>query len=121
MKSCGATQESVCTKGKHAFGTLAGSCQTGATFSSKQTATAVDPTAKVWRGSHEERVESQGIIVLGTPVGHKEFVKQEFMNLVAEHSNFLLKFPEVEDLQCAWLLLLLWCCEGEFLHQNCAS
>ena len=35
VKSCGATQESVCTKGKHAFGTVAGSCQTGATFSSK--------------------------------------------------------------------------------------
>ena len=35
VKSCGATQESVFTKGKHAFGTVAGSCQTGATFSSK--------------------------------------------------------------------------------------
>ena len=59
-------------------------------------------------GSHEDRVESQGIIVLGTPVGHQEFVKQELLKTVAEHSNFLLKIFQVKDLQCAWLLLL--CC-----------
>ena len=32
----------------------------------EQVARVVDPTAKVWRGSHEDRAESQGIIVLGT-------------------------------------------------------
>ena len=72
----------------------------------EQAARAVDPTAKVWRGSHEDRAESQGIIVLGTPVGHQEFVKQELLKTVAEHSKLLLKIPEVKDLQCAWLLLL---------------
>ena len=64
------------------------------------------PQRKVWRGSHEDRAESQGIIVLGTPVGHQEFVKQELLKTVAEHSKLLLKIPEVKDLQCAWLLLL---------------
>ena len=57
----------------------------------EQAARAVDPTPKVWRGSHE------GIIVLGTPVGHQEFVKQELLKTVAEHSKFLLKIPEVQD------------------------
>ena len=86
----------------------------------EQVATAVDPTARVWRGNHEDRVESQGIIVLGTPVRHQEFVKQELLKIFAEHSNLVLKIPEVKDLQCAWLLLLYWCCQGEFLHENCA-
>ena len=66
----------------------------------EQAARAVDPIAKVWRGSHEDRAESQGIIVLGTPVGHQEFVKQELLKTVAEHSKCLLKIPEVKDLQC---------------------
>ena len=58
-------------QGKHAFGTVAGSCLTGATFL-EQVARVVDPTARVWRGNHEDRVESQGIIVLGTPVGRTQ-------------------------------------------------
>ena len=67
--------------------------------------------------NHEDRVESQGIIVLCTPVGNQEVVKQELLKTIAEHSNLLLKIPEVKDFQCAWLLLQ--CCKGEFVHQNC--
>ena len=86
----------------------------------EQTARAVDPTAKVWRGSHEDRAESQGIIVLGTPVGHQEFVKQKLLKTVAEHSNFLLKIPEVKDLQCAWLLLRMVLRGRIFTSELCA-
>ena len=40
-------------------------------------ARAVDPSARVWRGSHEDRLEEQGITILGTPVGRQEFVERE--------------------------------------------
>ena len=52
-----------------------------------------DPTARVWRGSHEDRSEDQGIIILGTPVGRPEFVEREFANIVANHRGIAHKNP----------------------------
>ena len=45
-----------------------------------------------------------GMIVLGTPVGHSEYV--ELRHITAEHQILLDRIPHVSDLQCAWLLLL---------------
>ena len=38
-------------------------------------ARAVKHRARVWRSSHEDRFEDQGITILGTPVGRPEFVR----------------------------------------------
>ena len=69
-------------------------------------ARAVDPSARVWRGNHEDRPEEQGITILGTPVGRQEFVERELAKIITDHSELLTRIPEVQDLQCAWLLLL---------------
>ena len=50
--------------------------------------------------------EDQGITILGTPVGRQEFVERELAKIIADHSELLTRIPEVQDLQCAWLLLL---------------
>ena len=68
----------------------------------------MNPRARVWRGSHEDSLEDQGITILGTPVGRPEFVERELAKILANHSELLTRIPEVQDLQCAWLLLL--CC-----------
>ena len=65
-----------------------------------------DPTARVWWGSHEDRPEDQGITILGTPVGRPEFVESALAKILANHRELLTRIPEVQDLQCAWLLLL---------------
>ena len=69
-------------------------------------ARAVDPSARVWRGNHEDRPEEQGITILGTPVGRQKFVERELAKIITDHSELLTRIPEVQDLQCAWLLLL---------------
>ena len=69
-------------------------------------ARAVHPRARVWRGSHDDRFEEQGITILGTPVGRPEFVERELAKILADHSELLTRILEVQDLQCAWLLLL---------------
>ena len=82
-------------------------------------ARAVNPRARVWRGSHEDRVEDQGITILGNPVGRPEFVERELAKILADHSALLTRIPEVQDLLCAWLLLLhMWSGESEFLHPH---
>ena len=48
----------------------------------------------------------QGIKVLGTPLGHPDFVARHLQAVAAEHQTLLDRIPRVKDLQCAWLLLL---------------
>ena len=44
--------------------------------------------------------------MLGTPLGHREFVEAQLRAITAEHQVLLNRIPHVTDLQCAWLLLL---------------
>ena len=44
--------------------------------------------------------------MLGTPLGHREFVEAQLRAITAEHQVLLNRIPHVADLQCAWLLLL---------------
>ena len=60
--------------------------------------------ARVWRGSHEDSLEDQGITILCTPVGRPEFVERELAKILANHRELLTRIPN--HLQCAWLLLL---------------
>ena len=59
-----------------------------------QVARGLNPEAKVCRGS-ELPTQKQGMKVLGTPLGHPDFVAAQ-----------LQRIPRVPDLQSAWLLLL---------------
>ena len=67
---------------------------------------ALNPDAVVWRGDHRLPVVQQGVVVLGSPVGHDEFIKAKLMSKVTEHQTLLERIPLVRAVQSAWLLLL---------------
>ena len=48
----------------------------------------------------------QGITVLGTPLGHVDFIAQHLLNVTEEQRCLLERIPMVQDVQSAWLLLL---------------
>ena len=50
--------------------------------------------------------EQQGIRVLGTPVGHPDFIRHFLGKKSDAHSRLFERIPSVGDLQAAWLLLL---------------
>ena len=59
------------------------------------------------RGSHHTLpVSSQGVKILGSPVGHPGFVSAQLQVKSDSHSVLLDRIPAVEDLQAAWLLRL---------------
>ena len=64
-----------------------------------------DPEARVWRGS-DLPFEKQGIKILGTPLGHPQFVEAHLNKKIEEHEVLLERMPTVPDLQSAWSLLL---------------
>ena len=72
----------------------------------EEAARRVDPSAVVWRGNPDLPNDRQGVVVLGTPVGHAEFVSRVLEEKTQEHSVLLERIPAVQDLQSAWTLLL---------------
>ena len=64
-----------------------------------------NPQAVVWRGS-DIPSHQQGIKVLGTPLGHVDFIAQHLRNVTEEQRCLLERIPMVQDVQSAWLLLL---------------
>ena len=74
-----------------------------------------DPDAIVWRGDPALHSEAQGVRILGTPLGHSEFVRSLLAGLSETHDQLMEKVLSVQDLQCAWLLLL-YCCSA---RANC--
>ena len=65
-----------------------------------------DPTATVWRGDLGLPPEEQGVKILGTPLGHPSFVRSQLATLSAKHDQLISKILHIQDLQCAWILLL---------------
>ena len=59
----------------------------------------------VWKGSGLP-TELQGIKVLGTPLGHPDFVAAHLDRVLSDHRTLLERIPAVQDVQCAWALLL---------------
>ena len=57
----------------------------------------------VWRGDRHER----GMVVLGSPVGHTDFVHAWAVRRLLEEQQLLQQLPQLPDLQCSWLLLAL--------------
>ena len=66
---------------------------------------ASDPDARVWKGPGLLTSE-HGVRVLGTPLGHIDFVAAQLTEKLAEHEALLARIPLVKDLQSAWALLL---------------
>ena len=65
-----------------------------------------DPEAVVWRGDPSLPLAEQGVKVLGTPLGHTEFLKAQLREVINSHSILWERIPSVPDLQSAWLLLV---------------
>ena len=63
------------------------------------------PSATVWRGSDIPTAD-QGIKVLGTPLGHPDFVARHLQRVEQEQQILLDRIPSMSDVQSAWLLLL---------------
>ena len=99
-KKCGGTPRSDSTSGKQWSGTRVVLPQR---------------VLKLWRRQPEEwtqrlwypdlPTDRQGVVVLGTPVGHPEFVSRVLEQKTQEHSTLLERIPAVQDLQSAWVLL----------------
>ena len=70
----------------------------------------VDLDAIVWRGDPELPPSEQGVKVLGTPLGHPEYVRAFLQKSTRTHRQLLERIPAIPDLQGAWLVLLF--CAG---------
>ena len=64
--------------------------------------------ARVWKGSGLSTTD-QGIRVLGTPLGHADFVETQLRERLDDHQLLQIRIPEVPDLQSAWALLQHCC------------
>ena len=73
---------------------------------SQRVAREVDEEAVVWRGDATLPFEQQGIRVLGTPVGHPDYIRHFLQKKSDAHSRLFERIPSVGDLHAAWLLLL---------------
>ena len=60
----------------------------------------------------------QGIKVLGTPIGHHDYVLQMLSTIQDKHRVLLDAIPTVPDIQSVFLLLLHCASARESLHQS---
>ena len=60
-----------------------------------------------WAGSWALPTQEQGVTVLGTPLGHRDFVAAALIRKQDDHTLLFQRIPAVPHLQSAWLLLLL--------------
>ena len=67
-----------------------------------------DEDAVVWKGDPDLPTVAQGIRLLGTLLGHPDFVRDQLARLTTSHRVLLKCIEAVPDLQVAWLLLA--CC-----------
>ena len=52
--------------------------------------------AVVWRGS-DVATDRQGVKILGTPVGHPDFVSRHLRGVLDDHRTLLNRIPHVQD------------------------
>ena len=71
----------------------------------QRAAVLADPAPVVWWGSEDLPSHRRGIKVLGTPLGHQDFVRAQLEMLSAHHHTLLARIPMVEDVSrrgCFW-------------------
>ena len=71
-----------------------------------EAARVADPNAVVWKGDQTLPTDQQGVVVLGALLGHPHFITRILQAKTEEHSVLFRRILVVQDLQCAWLLLL---------------
>ena len=81
-------------------------------------AESVCPTAIVWRGDSELLTHQQGVKVLGTPLGHPDFVQRFLEGKIAEHRVLLERIPEVPDTVGVVIVVLLRSRSGKLLLEG---
>ena len=84
-------------------------------------ARAINPHAEVWFGGFDRPPAKRGIRVLGTPLGTAEHVRSQLDATEAAHQLLRQRIPTVQDLQSAWLLLLLCFITGDILLAGMSS
>ena len=62
------------------------------------------PIATMWREDPTLPFHKQGVTILGTLLEHPAFVEAQLSEKVADHATLLERIPQIQDLQCAWLL-----------------
>ena len=63
-------------------------------------ATPLDSLDQVWKFS-DLPTDQQGIKVLGTPLGHRDFVAAHLARVLRSHQMLLERTPAIQDVQCA--------------------
>ena len=101
-RSCGDTPGHKSIMGKRKCGTGLATAPSLATFWTKQLAHWIQSSPQC---GEEEENKHEGIVILGTPLGHKDFVRAQ-QHIVDEHNVLLERIPSIPDVQSAWALLL---------------
>ena len=70
------------------------------------------PPVVVWREDSALPPDKRGVTILGTLLGHLEFVKAQLRAKAEEHRILLNRVQASSDLQCAWLILSFCCVTG---------
>ena len=72
---------------------------------SERVARASNPRTIVWRRSQLPS-EMQRLKILGTPLGHSDFIARHLQGVLDEQRVFLSRIPLVSEIQSAWFVLL---------------
>ena len=80
----------------------------------------VDPEARVWKGDVSRPRSEQGLKILGTPVGQREYVTTKLDQLIAKHRVLLERIPAVNDLQSG-LLTFSVTTRANFTSEMCSQ
>ena len=59
-----------------------------------------------WVGDAALPPQERGMIILGAPMGHPEYVRHQLRATRMSHDLLLGRLPAIPDLQAAWLILL---------------
>ena len=82
-------------------------------------ARAEDADPVFWKADVNHPSEVKGVVILGTPVGHPDFVQAHLRSKIGSHRFLFERIPSVLDLQAAWLILLFCALRsGKLLDQS---
>ena len=83
----------------------------------ERSAQAVNPSARLWRGSMVP-IDRQGIKLLGTPLGHPDYVARHLLSVVEEHRVLLTRIPRVKGFAECLASLAALCISSGQLHAS---
>ena len=82
----------------------------------------VKENATVWVGDRNHPSAAQGMRMLGSPIGHPDFVRSFLDKKTAEHSVLLERIPAVSDFAISMVaVVVLRCTQIQFLPSHSAA